>query len=157
MMSLAESFATTFSPSFFSENFLEKANIPKIEFEVMETPEHLRDQEPSWIEETATALYHLPKVDLDVWQGVDAVGAPEYQEWWICVNNRGLEEPRWDIDTCTEPEKRNFYNVTCQNTFNDTLFEFVATCTYCVTKWDNETAYCTDPCENATSRTDEFN
>lgn len=67
MMSIAESFATTYTPQFFTQNFLEKANIPTIEFELMETPDHLKDQELGWFEEAATALYHLPKVDLDVW------------------------------------------------------------------------------------------
>jgi len=125
---------------------------------VVEMPEELtKTEERSWVEGNAQNLVHLPKVDLDVWQGVDMEAAPAYQEWWVCVNNRKMEEPRWDIDKCTEDKKRNFYNVTCKNVFNETALEFIPTCEYCIKKANETESKCTTPCENTTMYLDEFN
>lgn len=63
-------------------------------------------------------MIHLPAVDLDEWVGIDEEDAPAYQEWWVCVNNRGLEEPNWNVDKCVKPKKRNFYTLSCENVFN---------------------------------------
>ena len=154
-MSIAESFAASFTPEFFTNQFLEGHELPQVEFVVVDMPEDM-PQEKSWVESAAENLIHIPKVDLDIWQGVDMEGAPAFQEWWVCVNNRGVEEPRWDIDKCTEDKKRNMYNVTCTNVFNETALEFIPTCEYCVARHDGE-ALCTTPCENTTMYLDSFN
>jgi len=83
-------------------------------------------------------------------------GAPEFQEWWVCVNNRGVEVPRWDIDKCTVPKKRNMYNVNCTMSWNETALEFMPNCTLSVLKHKTEVPLISN-CTNVTSYLNEFN
>jgi hypothetical protein len=160
-MNIAQSFAEAYSPSFFAESFLEKANIPQLEFVQVEMPEaYLATEEPSWFESVATELIHIPEQDLDIWVGVEEDAAPSYQEWWVCVNNRGEENPKKDVDLCLEPHQRNFYTLSCENKFNETSLSFEAVCDYCVTRHDadeEEEPVCTTPCNYSVSYLDEFN
>lgn len=121
------------------------------------TEEHL-DFEPSWFESVATEFIHLPKVDLNDWRGVEEEGVPDFQEWWVCINNRGLEEPNWNVDKCRDkPGKRNWYTLSCENVYNDTSKAFEAQCEYCVTPaGKNQEPVCTTGCEQQTSYLTEF-
>ena len=87
-MQLAESFAATYTPQFFSEKFFEANTLPSIEFFVVEAPEPTQrslalddnsgfaSKAKSWVEETAQSFIHLPYDDLKVWKGINQTGAP---------------------------------------------------------------------------------
>jgi len=66
----------------------------------------------------------------------------------------GLEKPDKPLEKC---EKKYInYTTTCEDVFNETLFDYVPTCSYCVQYYNMTEPTCTDPCENTTSYINEF-
>jgi len=165
-MQLAESFAATYTPQFFSDMFFEKAEIPKIEFVLVEQDEiqdrmlDLDDNSgfvtkaKSFVEDTATNLMHLPKDNLKKWKGVEMEGAQPEEYWKTCIGRYRTEKPNKDPEKC--PKWYINYTLSCEDVFDEVLFDYVANCSYCVQFYNWTEPMCTTPCENATSYTNEF-
>ena len=151
--------------------FFENANIPKFEFVVVEQPEAenffddldddsgfiTRAETPieSFAEEASTNLMHLKPDNLKKWKGVEMIGAPAEQQWKTCINYLRVEAPKKNPDKC--PKWNIQYNLTCSDEFDEEVFDYVPICRYCVQFYNWTEPKCTDPCENATSYTNEFN
>lgn len=121
------------------------------------TPDQVR--EPNWFEKAVESFIHLPTENLKEWKGIDMEGVSSYEEWWVCVNNLGLENPKKDVDTCVKPGTFNTYSLSCDTVFNATLNDWVAVCEYCVTLHDakeDEEPMCTTPCNYTQSYINEF-
>jgi hypothetical protein len=98
---------------------------------------------------------HLKPDNLKKWKGVEMIGAPAEQQWKTCINYLRVEAPKKNPDKC--PKWNIQYNLTCSDEFDEEVFDYVPICRYCVQFYNWTEPICTDPCENATSYTNEFN
>lgn len=144
--------------------------MPQIEFALVEAPEHasnkfdfknLDDESGfatstlNWVAENNQAFMHLRRDKLDVWKGIDQIGAPAEQEWRTCISRYGTEDVDENPEECQDDDYIN-YTTSCENVRNETTFEDTTVCSYCVIYFNMTEPVCTNPCENATSYVNDF-
>ena len=110
----------------------------------------------SWIAEEDQNMMHLGREDLRDWKGVERTGIPAYEEWAICINNRGQERPDWDITGRLCKDRLVTHSITCEDVYDEELNEFVTNCSYCLQYFNETEPICTQTCENASSYVNEF-